>query len=97
MDAKFFVQGMLNRMGVSYYKYGSIEDTYPEQARGLDQIMQRLACYVNDGNVEWLVDAANYCMIEALRPSHPQAHFRATDSDESPGRIKTDGTVSHGR
>lgn len=28
---------------------------------------------------------ANFAMIEYMHPSHPQAHFRATGSDESPG------------
>ncbi len=97
LDAKFFLQAMMNRMGVSYHKYGSIAAKFPHEANGVDQIFQRCQKYAETGNVEWLIDAANYCMIEALRPSHPDAHFRSTDSDESPGRINLDGTVSHGR
>lgn len=97
LDAEFFLQGMMNRMGVSYHKYGSIAEKFPHGATGVDQIAQRVQKYLNDGNVEWLIDAANYCLIEAVRPSHSQAHFRPTDSDESPGRINLDGSVSHGR
>lgn len=97
VDAQFFLQAMMNRMGVSYHKYGSIADKFPHGALGTQQVYQRLERYLDTGNVEWLVDAANYCMIEALRPGHPKAHFRATGSDESPGRVNLDGTVSHGR
>lgn len=97
LDAKFFIQAMMNRMAISYHKYGSIERKFPHGAVGIDQVFQRCQKYAETGNVEWLIDAANYCMIEALRPSHPKAHFRSTDSDESPGRLNIDGTVSHGR
>jgi hypothetical protein len=39
-----------------------------------------------DGNTEWLVDASNCIMIEFMKPRHPNAHFEATSSKESPGR-----------
>ena len=93
---KDFVKGMMARMGVSFHKYGSFFDKFPEQATGLDQIEQRIQLYRESGNVEWLIDAANYCMIEAACPSHSNAHFRATSAEESPGRIDRDGSVSHG-
>lgn len=46
------------------------------------------------GNTEFLVDAANFCMIEYMHPSVDNAHFEATDSDQSPGRASVQGTVS---
>lgn len=96
-DAKKFLQMMMNRMAVSYHKYGPLSENFPHNAIGVDQIKQRVDKYLETGNTEWLVDAANYCMIEYLYPWKVNAHFRATDSDESPGRINADGTVSHGR
>jgi hypothetical protein len=30
---------------------------------------------------------ANFAMIEFMHPRHPQAHYKATDSDGSPGRV----------
>ena len=75
-----------NRMAVSEQKYGSVEDNYPG-ADALGTIHQRLARYAETGNTEWLLDVANMALIEHLRPSHPDAHFRATDSDESPGIV----------
>lgn len=92
-----FLQGMMNRMGVSYHKYGDFHENFPHRANGIDQLLQRLALYQSTGNTEWLIDMANYCMIEFCCPSHPDAHFRPTDSDESPGRVNNDGSVSHGR
>lgn len=46
---------------------------------------ERLRLYRETDNTEWLVDLANFAMIEYMHPSHPQAHFRATGSNESPG------------
>jgi hypothetical protein len=34
------------------------------------------------------MDAGNCAMIEFMFPQHPNAHFRATDSTESPGRSR---------
>jgi hypothetical protein len=39
------------------------------------------------GNTEWLMDVGNFAMIEFMHPKHATAHFRATDSKESPGRV----------
>lgn len=91
-----FMQGMMDRMGVSFHKYGHLADNVPAKRTGLDNMQQRIDKYRETGNTEWLMDAANYCLIEFLRPSVPDAHFRSTDSDESPGAVNRDGTVSHG-
>lgn len=53
--------------------------------KAIDSAEERLRLYRETGNTEWLVDLANFAMIEFMHPSHPQAHFRATGSDESPG------------
>lgn len=82
-----FVQYMKNRMLVSFFKYGPIADAYPHKVNALESLKLRLQKYEETGNTEFLVDAANFAMIEFLRPSHPEAHFEGTDSDQSPGRI----------
>lgn len=92
-----FVQGMMDRLSVSHWKYGSIHNTFPIQKRGVDNIELRVKKYLDTGNTEWLLDAANYCLIEYMRPSHPDAHFRSTDSDESPGAVLVDGSIIHGK
>jgi hypothetical protein len=81
-----FVQGMADRMAVSYCKYGAVAQAYPSRVDAIASLKQRLERYERDGNTEWLMDVANFAMIEFMRPRHPKAHFRATDSKESPGR-----------
>lgn len=83
--SKEFIDLMQNRIIVSHYKYGWISQNYPELAKAIDSAEERLRLYRETGNTEWLVDLANFAMIEYMHPSHQQAHFRATGSDESPG------------
>lgn len=91
-----FVDGMRNRMIVSFHKYGPVAHGYPDRVNALDSLEERIQRYRETGNAEWLIDAANFAMIEFMHPSHPDAHFRPTDSHESPGRVRHDGSDSHG-
>jgi hypothetical protein len=50
-------------------------------------IILRLIKYLRTGNTEWLMDVANFAMIEFECPQIKSAHFRATDSHESPGLV----------
>ena len=77
---------MLNRMAISYHKYGPLKEAFPHKVDALQSIKDRLREYEKTGNTEYLIDAANFAMIEFMRPSHQDAHFEATDSDRSPGR-----------
>lgn len=92
-----FHQGMVDRMAVSFHKYGPVAEAYPEKVDAIKSLMARLERYAKDGNTEWLMDVANFAMIEFMHPAHPKAHYRATDSRESPGRVwqpdEFDGTV----
>lgn len=89
-----FVQAMANRMAVSFHKYGAVADAYPAKVDALASLHDRLDLYERTGNTEWLVDAANFALIEFVHPRHPDAHFRATDSDESPGRVAMHGQTA---
>jgi hypothetical protein len=90
-----FVAGMKARMDVSYFKYGPVAAAYPDKVDAIGSLMMRLRWYANGnkekgiapGNTEYLMDAANFAMIEFMLPRHPQAHFKGTDDDGSPGRI----------
>ena len=88
-----FVRYMKNRMVMSYFKYGKVED-----ARGkvkfLDDVKKRIDRYLTTGNTEWLIDAANNLMMEFMFPSVEGAHFKATESRESPGRTTNEGNMS---
>ena len=85
-----FLKKMRTRMLMSYYKYGPATEMYPDKVDSLACVRQRIALYEKTGNTEWLIDAANQLMLEFTYPSHSEAHFRATDSDESPGLVKRD-------
>ena len=78
-----------NRMIMSYYKYGPIKINYGDSrlVNSIDSLKVRLAKYEETGNTEFLADIANFAMIEYMHPQHPNAHFKATDSDESPGLV----------
>lgn len=81
-----FVDKMRKRMQMSLYKYGPLEKAYPHKISAIESAHMRIGKYVETGNTEWLVDAANFMMIEFMFPSHKDAHFEATDAGESPGR-----------
>lgn len=86
-----FIQGMVNRMSVSYYKYGPVAEAVPDNVDALASLRLRLERYEQTGNTEWLMDAANYAMMEFMHPRHPGAHYRPTDSAESPGSVTVAG------
>lgn len=90
--SKTFLQGMIDRMAVSYHKYGAVKDGFADGAvDAMKSLEDRLQLYKETGNTEWLMDAANFAMIEFMFPQHPEANYRPTDSSESPGRVRHDG------
>lgn len=81
-----FVQGMADRMSMSYFKYGLVAEAYPSKVDAIASLEKRLQKYKETGNTEWLMDVGNFAMIEYMYPKHDAAHFESTDSDQSPGR-----------
>ena len=64
-----------NRVEVSYYKYGSAADNFGSDLHLVDAIKSHDKClekYKNTGNIEYLLDAANYLMFEYMYPQHPK-------------------------
>lgn len=91
-----FVEGMKNRMVMSFYKYGPVVEGFPHKVDAIASLGDRLREYAATGNTEFLVDVANFAMIEFMYPKHPKAFFRPTDSDESPGRrARRGGVIDH--
>lgn len=75
-----------NRMVISYYKYGSIANNYGESLiNAIENLEIRLKKYKETGNTEYLVDIANFAMIEFMYPKHNNKHF---DSEEHGTRLK---------
>lgn len=92
-NSEQFHQGMVDRMGMSYFKYGRVAEAYPEKVDAIASLKARLDKYDRTGNTEFLMDVANFAMIEFMHPRHQDAYFEPTDSDQSPGRVWNNGSV----
>ncbi len=86
-----FHQGMLDRMSMSYFKYGGLDDESMAKTDLITSAQDRVIKYLETGNTEWLMDAANYIMMEFMYPKIEGSHFRVTEGDESPGYRTVDG------
>lgn len=78
-----------NMMVVSYHKYGPVSANYKTH-KAIDAVAsmkKRIEKYAETGNTEYLADVANFAMIEFMCPQHPKAHYKPTDSMESPGVV----------
>jgi hypothetical protein len=92
LDTEFsntFVEAMKSRMIVGHYRYGKLADGYPHKINAIASLNDRLRAYARTGNTEFLIDAANFAMIEFMHPSIDGAKFTGTDEDASPGRRVT--------
>ena len=89
-----FLQGMLDRMGASFAAYGPVKNAFPDKVNAIDTLKDKLKHYAETGNTEFLMDAANYCMIEFMCPKHSDAHYKPTDAKDSRGRVWNDGNLS---
>lgn len=77
-----FVRGMINRMIVSYHKYGPLKLAYPHKVNAVESLRQRVDEYRKTGNTEWLIDAANFAMI----------HFIASKMRVPPDEVRLNAT-----
>lgn len=80
-----FVNKMRNSIEMSFYKYGFSSKTYPELAQAHKSIRKRLELYEKTHNTEYLIDIANFAMLEFKYPSFKDSEYIPTDSDKSPG------------
>lgn len=80
-----FIEKMKNAIEMSHYKYGFASKTYPELAQAYKCAEERLEAYKKTHNKEFLVDVANFVMLEFLYPAFSDAKYCPTDSDQSPG------------
>lgn len=80
-----FANKMKNAIEMSHYKYGWASKTYPELAQAHKCARERLDRYLETHNKEYLVDVANFAMLEFLYPEFKDAHYTPEDSDKSPG------------
>lgn len=69
---------MRNRLVLGGLRYGLLKEEGP-RFDNVGSAIARLKRYQTDGNIEHLVDAANLCLVEFERGSHPKRHFYAND------------------
>lgn len=86
---KEFIDLMMNRLAMGYFRYGPLDKQPKGKYDVLDSIRKRLAKYEAMGNDEVLVDCANLCFIEFLKGVHPNKHFSAEDDAEHTQTIKS--------
>ena len=90
-----FLQGMLDRMATSYFKYGNMRAANQINGYdGIETLLARLDAYADTGNSEFLMDVSNFAMIEFVSPTQPDTYFKSTEGDESPG-IAIHGQMTH--
>ena len=80
-----FILKMKNAIEMSHYKYGWASKTYPELAQAIKCVQERLDMYEKTHNKDYLIDIANFAMLEYLYPSYEDSKYIPTDSADSPG------------
>jgi hypothetical protein len=87
-----FVTRMVSAMMVSFHKYGRVAQAYPLKFNAADDVRARMSKYRASGNKHFLVDAANFAMIEAMHPAPERnAVWGTNDASDSPGRTTASG------
>jgi len=75
-----FERLMRNRLIIGAFRYEPFKTkaqsyTYPTATEAI----RRICKYLEDGNTEHLVDAANMCLLEFEFGNHPNKHFTSID------------------
>lgn len=72
---------MRNRMVMGYFRYGSIRDPGTPKYDNVGSAIKRLNLYLESGNTEHLVDAANLCLVEFIRGCCVEKQVWAPEDD----------------
>jgi len=76
-----FARYMRNRLTMGFFRYG--DNRSPGPYANVPSAMNHLHSYLQTGNQEHLVDAANLCMVEFMTGNcHPTPYFKAADDSE---------------
>lgn len=72
---------MRNRLIMGAFRYGLLSEKRKKGKKWdlLEPIRKKVEKYEETGNVEYLVDAANYCLLAFECDDHPLKHFKALD------------------
>jgi hypothetical protein len=70
-----FAQRMANRLIVGIFRYDKGRPL--RQAKYHTRLKAEVKAYGETGNLENLVNAANYCFLESVAPENKRAHWKA--------------------
>ena len=86
--SKEFDEKRKRAMVTSYYKYGKAALNYPKNVDEIASLEQRLSLYKQTGNMDYLVDIANFAMLEFMFPRRKDAFYKAgANEKDSPGLV----------
>lgn len=91
-----FIQGMLDRVAVGFHNYGDNRRT-TKRPDCIKSMKMRIKKYKQTKNTEYLMDAANFLMMEFMVPSVRNAFFESTTKQASPGAAMMDGRIVKGK
>lgn len=77
-----------NRLILGEMRYGRVLMPNRPQFDRVAGMNKYIKEYQETGNLECLVDVANYCMLEFIEGNHPNKHFSATDDKYHVKEIK---------
>lgn len=70
---------MRNRLLMGAFRYGVLNAPNKPEYNRTESIIKRVMLYEETGNVEYLVDAANLCLVEFVEGAHPDKHMDSID------------------
>lgn len=77
-----FADLMDNRLIMGFLRYGPRDAVDWPALSDYHKALDRLEQYRQTGNLEYLVDAANFCRLEFGRSKHRHSHFHAVDRSD---------------
>ncbi len=77
-----FEQLCRNRMIMGAFRYGLLETKSKGGYDLVAGLQKKLAMYAATGNLENIVDVANYAFLIFRFPAHPSAHFHGEDDHD---------------
>lgn len=83
----WFESMMRNRLAMGAFRYGLFGSKDKGNYDNIGSAIRRLKKYEETGNVEYLIDSANLCMVEYVEGRHPNKHFSSVDDGEHTKKI----------
>jgi len=77
-----FERAMRHRLVMGALRHGVIGAAGKPDYDRVTEAIRRLCEYRRTGNLEFLVDAANFCLLEFVESRHPQRHWAPSDDAE---------------